>query len=71
MSSLLALVGGPASTPDSVDGGMRVLNDFVGIDLTEDQLLPIAKDMLPVLLGILGNPQVRQRLDCSCFAGRR
>lgn len=37
---------------------MRVLNDFVGIDLTEDQLLPIARQLLPQLLVILGSPQV-------------
>lgn len=58
MSQLLQLIG-PGASPDSVDGGMRVLNDFVGIDLTEDQLLPIAKDMLPHLMTILGSPQVR------------
>lgn len=57
MSQLLALVG-PSSSPDAVDGGMRVLLDFVGIDLTEDQLLPIAREMLPQLLTILGSPQV-------------
>ncbi|ORY73226.1 ARM repeat-containing protein [Leucosporidium creatinivorum] len=56
MSQLLALVG-PSSPPDAVDGGMRVLLDFVGIDLTEDQLLPIAREMLPQLLNILGSPQ--------------
>ena len=56
MTQLLALVSGP---PDAVDGGMRVLNDFVGIDLTEDQLLPIARRMLPRLLVILGSPEVR------------
>lgn len=55
MSQLLQLISG---TPDEVDGGMRVLNDFVGIDLTEDQLLPLARDMLPQLLVILGSPEV-------------
>lgn len=37
---------------------MRVLNDFVGIDLTEDQLLPIARDLLPRLLTIVGMAEV-------------
>ncbi|KAI5481652.1 Importin 9 [Pseudohyphozyma bogoriensis] len=55
MNQLLQLITG---SPLAVDGGMRVLNDFVGIDLTEDQLLPIAREMLPHLLAILGNPQV-------------
>lgn len=58
MSQLLHLIG-PGASADSVDGGMRVLIDFVGIDLTEDQLLPIAREMLPHLMSILGSPQVR------------
>ncbi|KDE03266.1 hypothetical protein MVLG_06259 [Microbotryum lychnidis-dioicae p1A1 Lamole] len=56
MAQLLQLIG-PAASPDAVDGGMRVLNDFVGIDMTEDQLLPIAREMLPRLLEIVGTPQ--------------
>ncbi|KAL8280102.1 hypothetical protein RQP46_007432 [Phenoliferia psychrophenolica] len=54
MSQLLALVSSPHAL--EVEGGMRVLKDFVGIDLTEDQLLPIAREMLPQLLTILGSP---------------
>jgi hypothetical protein len=64
MSQLLQLIG-PGASPDAVDGGMRVLNDFVGIDLTEDQLLPIAKEMLPQLLTILGSPQVSSPANCD------
>lgn len=64
MSQLLSLVG-PSSSPDAVDGGMRVLLDFVGVDLTEDQLLPIAREMLPQLLNILGSPQVREPLSSA------
>ncbi|KAK4699259.1 importin-9, partial [Phenoliferia sp. Uapishka_3] len=55
MSQMLQLVS--SSSPLEVEGGMRVLKDFVGIDLTEDQLLPIAKEMLPQLLTILGSPE--------------
>ncbi|GAA6059323.1 hypothetical protein JCM10212_005903 [Sporobolomyces blumeae] len=55
MDQLLALVR--SSSIDAVEGGMRVLSDFVSITLTEDQLLPIARDMLPTLLIILGSPQ--------------
>ncbi|GAA5825501.1 hypothetical protein JCM5353_005327 [Sporobolomyces roseus] len=55
MDQLLALVRSPSI--DAVEGGMRVLSDFVSISLTEDQLLPIARDMLPTLLTILGSPQ--------------
>lgn len=32
---------------------MRVLNEFVSIDLSEDQLVPIARNMLPRLEVIL------------------
>lgn len=56
MNELLVLIEG---RKDAVDGGMRVLNEFVGVDLTEDQLLPVARSLLPRLLGILGSPQVR------------
>jgi len=33
---------------------MCALSDFVSISLTEDQLLPVAREMLPTLLSILG-----------------
>lgn len=55
---LLALISA-GGDKEAVDGGMRVLNEFVGIDLTEDQLLPIARTMLPRMLEILGSPEVR------------
>ena len=55
-TQLLTLISG---SPNEVEGGMRVLNDFVGIDLTEDQLLPIARDLLPRLLTIVGMTEVR------------
>jgi len=56
MSQLLSLVASPQ--PDAVDGAMRVLAEFVRDDLTEDQLLPVAKEMLPCLLNILGSADV-------------
>ncbi|GAA5974253.1 hypothetical protein JCM11641_003356 [Rhodosporidiobolus odoratus] len=52
MEQLLALIRSPSS--DAVEGGMRTLSDFVSISLTEDQLLPVAREMLPTLLAILG-----------------
>jgi hypothetical protein len=55
MDQLLALIRSPSI--DAVEGGMRALSDFVSISLTEDQLLPIARDMLPTLMAILGAPQ--------------
>ncbi|GAA6011372.1 hypothetical protein JCM10207_008317 [Rhodosporidiobolus poonsookiae] len=55
MDQLLALIRSPSI--DAVEGGMRALSDFVSISLTEDQLLPVARDMLPTLMAILGAPQ--------------
>jgi len=66
MDQLLALVRSPSI--DAVEGGMRVLSDFVSISLTEDQLLPIARDMLPTLLTILGSPQVSLTLLLDVIA---
>lgn len=57
MTQLLGLLGG--ENPNSVHGALRVLVEFVKSNVTEDQLLPIAKDMLPQLLNILGSPEVR------------
>lgn len=55
MDQLLSLIRSPSI--DAVEGGMRALSDFVSITLTEDQLLPVAQDMLPTLLAILGAPE--------------
>ncbi|GAA6037267.1 hypothetical protein JCM8097_008653 [Rhodosporidiobolus ruineniae] len=55
MDQLLTLIRSPSI--DAVEGGMRALSDFVSIVLTEDQLLPIARDLLPTLMAILGAPQ--------------
>lgn len=57
MDQLLVLIR--SSSIDAVEGGMRALSDFVSISLTEDQLLPVAREMLPTLMTILGAPQVR------------
>lgn len=56
LDQLLALIRSPSI--DAVEGGMCALSDFVSISLTEDQLLPVAREMLPTLLAILGAPQV-------------
>lgn len=39
---------------------MRVISDFVRNELSEDQLLPVVQDLLPAVLNILANPQVRK-----------
>lgn len=37
---------------------MQVFTEFIKSDLTEDQILPVLRELLPVLLGILGRPEV-------------
>ncbi|WWC66093.1 uncharacterized protein I303_108715 [Kwoniella dejecticola CBS 10117] len=54
LSQLVGLLGG---SPNSVHGAMRVISDFVRNDLSEDQLLPVVEDLLPAVLGILGDPE--------------
>lgn len=65
MTDLLRLVASPSR--EAVDGAMRVLAEFVRDDLTEDQLLPVAKDMLPCLLSILGAPEVSLGPPAVCL----
>jgi hypothetical protein len=57
LDSLVQLLN--SGRPESVHGCMRVLTDFVSTDLSEDQLLPLSSAVLPQLLQILGNEQVR------------
>lgn len=57
LNSLLQLLS--SGKPDSVHGAMRVMSDFVSSELSEDQLLPLASAILPQLLQILGNQNVR------------
>ncbi|CAL1694900.1 unnamed protein product [Somion occarium] len=53
---LLTLLIGLLSSdsPDAVHGAMQVLVEFVSADLSEDQILPVLRELLPVLLSILG-----------------
>ncbi|KAJ7724258.1 ARM repeat-containing protein [Mycena metata] len=56
LSSLIGLLSSGSS--DSVHGAMQVFTEFIKSDLTEDQILPVLRDLLPVLLSILGAPEV-------------
>ena len=56
LTSLISLLA--SNSPDSVHGAIQVLTEFIKSDLTEDQILPVLRDLLPVLLSILGSPQV-------------
>lgn len=46
-----------SGSPDAVHGAMRVVTEFVKNDISEDQLVPVVRDLVPALLTILGNPQ--------------
>lgn len=37
---------------------MQVFTEFIKSDLTDDQILPVLRQLLPVLLSILGAPEV-------------
>jgi len=37
---------------------MQVFTEFIKSDLTEDQILPVLRQLLPVLLTILGSTEV-------------
>ncbi|KAI9638767.1 armadillo-type protein [Dioszegia hungarica] len=53
LSSLVGLLH--TGSPVSVHGSMRVIAEFVKNDLSEDQLLPVVRDLLPALLQVLGD----------------
>lgn len=54
--SLITLLS--SNWPDAVHGALTVLADFCKTDLTEDQLLPLASDLLPKLLVVFENSEV-------------
>ncbi|KAJ8590544.1 ARM repeat-containing protein [Rhizopogon salebrosus TDB-379] len=55
LNSLIALIS--SSSSDSVHGAMQVFTEFIKSDLTEDQILPVLRQLLPVLLTILGSTE--------------
>lgn len=44
--------------PDAVHGTLSVLSDFCKTDLSEDQLIPLASDLLPKVLMVFQSSQV-------------
>ncbi|KAH7924492.1 ARM repeat-containing protein [Leucogyrophana mollusca] len=63
LSSLINLIS--SSSPDSVHGAMQVFTEFIKSDLTEDQILPVLRQLLPVLLTILGSTEQHTPLTRS------
>ncbi|RXW18578.1 hypothetical protein EST38_g7277 [Candolleomyces aberdarensis] len=53
LQNLITLVS--SASPNSVHGAMQVFTEFIKSDLTEDQILPVLRELLPVLLSILGS----------------
>ncbi|KAL0951964.1 hypothetical protein HGRIS_008615 [Hohenbuehelia grisea] len=54
-----------SGSPDSVHGSMQVFAEFIKSDLTEDQILPMLRQLLPVLLDILGSTEKHSALTRS------
>ncbi|KAG1813959.1 armadillo-type protein [Suillus subaureus] len=55
LNSLITLIS--SSSSDAVHGAMQVFTEFIKSDLTEDQILPVLRQLLPVLLTILGSTE--------------
>lgn len=55
LSTLVSML--QTGQPAAVHGAMRVVTEFVKNDLSEDQLLPVVRDLVPALLSILGNTE--------------
>jgi hypothetical protein len=56
LTLLISLIS--SNSPESVHGAMQVFTEFIKSDLTEDQILPVLRELLPVLLTILGSTEV-------------
>ncbi|KAG9100077.1 hypothetical protein FS749_016346 [Ceratobasidium sp. UAMH 11750] len=54
LDHLIGLLG--TEDVSSIHGSMQVMVEFVRSDVTEDQILPILRQLLPVLMHILGDP---------------
>ncbi|KAG9127317.1 hypothetical protein FRC07_014850 [Ceratobasidium sp. 392] len=54
LDRLIELLG--TDDVSSIHGSMQVMAEFVRSDVTEDQILPILRQLLPVLMHVLGDP---------------
>lgn len=41
---------------------MRVFAEFIKTELSEDQILPVLRQLLPVLLNVIGAPEVSESI---------
>jgi hypothetical protein len=58
LDDLINLLG--TGQPQAIQGALQVFTEFARDDLTEDQLLPVLRQLLPTLLSILAQPAVRE-----------
>lgn len=56
LDHLIALLN--TDNANAIHGSMQVMAEFVRSDVSEDQILPILRQLLPVLMNILGDPSV-------------
>ncbi|EIN14253.1 ARM repeat-containing protein [Punctularia strigosozonata HHB-11173 SS5] len=52
LSNLINLLS--SGSADSIHGAMQVFTEFIRTDLSEEQILPVLRQLLPALLAILG-----------------
>jgi hypothetical protein len=62
LDHLITILG--TDNVDGIHGSMQVMAEFVRSDVTEDQILPILRQLLPVLMNILGDPLVSLITSC-------
>lgn len=67
LNDIIALLS--TNSPDAVHGAMAVFTEFIKSDLSEDQILPVLRQLLPVLLNILGDQEVRKFHSSSEISG--
>ena len=66
LSTLIGLLS--SNSPDAVHGAMRVFTEFIKSEVTDDQILPVLRELLPVLLAILGSTEVCMAAHSSVLA---
>ena len=69
LTSLIGLLS--SGSPDSVHGAIQVFTEFIKSDLTEDQILPVLRQLLPVLLSIIGSQVNRKSIYVTPILNHR
>lgn len=56
LDNLVSLIS--SSSSSAVHGALQVFVEFVRSDVTEDQIIPVFRQLLPELLNIVSSPNV-------------